>query len=100
METNCDKIAEEYVDRIVEQYNEGKLDKCLDDCQDVEFTVNRSKKLVKAKILLTSGKPDVWINANFGRVEVSWGGAKGQYGIPVVCLGEIWMWCINEWKSA
>lgn len=100
METNCDKIAEEYVDRIVEQYNEGKLDKYLGDCLDIEFIVNRNKKLVNAKILLTYGGPNVWVDVNFGRVEVSWGGAKGQHAIPDEVLGEMWMWCINEWKSA
>lgn len=100
METNCDKIAEEYVDRIVEQYNDGKLDKYLDDCLDVEFILNRSKKLVNARILLTYGGPNVWVNANFGRVEVSWGGAKGQHAIPDEVLSEMWLWCINEWKSA
>jgi hypothetical protein len=59
MATNCDELAEKYVNRIVEQYNEGQLDEYLDNCLDFEFILNRSRTLIDVRFLLTYGGPNV-----------------------------------------
>lgn len=70
---------------------------------------------IQTTLKVSTANRDVWVvcegflygESRLGQVkvdadiaEVIWGGAKGQHAIPDEVLGEMWMWCINEWKSA
>ena len=80
----CKKVAEE-----IEKYaagnmiddNGNKLDlyDYLADVLDYEFTVNSRREYRSAKIWVTLGGPNVWIDTAGKAVKLAWGSDREEY---------------------
>lgn len=86
-------IAEE----LEEKYNEGTLSEYLDDVLDIEVYSNLKHEYLGARILVSFGGPNIWINTRYGLVEGYWGGDHFDYRIePSVsdelndCIESLW----------
>jgi hypothetical protein len=44
----------------------------IDDVLDIQYIVNGDREYVGARILITLGGPNAWINTLTGQLEVSW----------------------------
>lgn len=59
------------------------------DVLDCEFTVNMSGEYVGAKIYVTLGGPNVWIDTREGYVKGAWGCDREESWIPSEIVEEI-----------
>ena len=50
-----------------------KLYEYLDECLDVEFRCNSAKEYKSAKLYVTLGGPNVWVDTRNGEVAGAWG---------------------------
>lgn len=59
-----------------EAYNEGTIAEYINDCLEVEYTMNLSGELRGVEILVTFGDPDIYINTRSALIE---GYSNGEY---------------------
>lgn len=90
----CKKIAEE-----IEEYAAGKvvnddgeemsLYNYLNDVLDWEFTIDSQKEYKSAKIWVTLGGPNVWIDTGERAVKLAWGTDRAEYALDWDVCDEI-----------
>jgi hypothetical protein len=81
----CEHIAKEieaYACGAIKENGETlSLYNWVDDVLDFEFIVDRCKHYVSAKIYVTLGGPNVWIDTAARVVKLTWGGNCAEYPI-------------------
>lgn len=50
----------------------------LNDALDIEYIVNGNKEYLGARVLVTSGGPNIWINTRTRMVEGTWWGERAE----------------------
>ena len=90
----CKKIVEE-----IEEYAAGKvvnddgeemgLYDYLNDVLDWEFTIDSQKEYKSAKIWVTLGGPNVWIDTAERAVKLAWGTDRAEYPLDWDVCDEI-----------
>lgn len=82
----------EYCERIVKEIEEYAAGKMVDDdgnqlglydyladVLDYEFTIDSRKEYVSAKIWVTLGGPNIWIDTAERAVKLAWGADREEY---------------------
>ena len=66
------------VDDIAKELDKGEGAKFLDDehCLDIQYIVDKDKKYLGSRILITFGGPNIWINTQKREVEGYWWSEK------------------------
>ena len=72
-----------------EAYNEGTLYEYINDCLEVEYTMNLSGELRGVKMLVTFGDPDIYINTRTGKIEAYSNGEYDEVPLTYEVLTEI-----------
>lgn len=90
----CKRIVEE-----IEEYAAGKvvnddgeemgLYDYLNDVLDWEFTIDSQKEYKSAKIWVTLGGPNVWIDTAERAVKLAWGTDRAEYALDWDVCDEI-----------
>lgn len=62
------------VDAICESGDYESLSEYLEDALDLEFTCNSRKEYLGARVAVSLGGPNIYINTRYGTVEGYWGG--------------------------
>lgn len=63
------------VDGICESGDYDALDRYLEDALDLEYSCNSRKEYLGARIAVSLGGPNIYINTRYGVVEGYWGGS-------------------------
>ena len=92
----------EYCKRVVEEIEEYAAGKMVDDdgnelglydylvdALDYEFTIDSLKKYKAAKIWVTLGGPNVWIDTKERAVKLAWGTDREEYPLTYDICDEI-----------
>ena len=81
----CKRVVEEieeYADgKMVDDGNELSLYDYLADALDYEFTIDSQKEYKAAKIWITLGGPNVWIDTAERAVKLAWGTDREEYAL-------------------
>lgn len=101
----CESIAEELA-RICagevtdEDGNECSVYDYICDALDIEYTCNARCEFVAAKVWVTLGGPNVWIDTRDGRVHLAWWGSEADAEIPKDAAAEFEAACEELYDMA
>lgn len=86
----CINIATE-LENIVNGESEeySSLMDYFDDMLNIEYTVDASKRLIGARIAVTLGGPNIFINTRYGKVEGYWGGQECEISLDNAVTREL-----------
>ena len=89
----CKRIAKEIEEcaagKMVDDENQISLYDYLFDVLDYEFTIDSRKEYVSAKIWVTLGGPNVWIDTAERAVKLAWGADREEYPLDWDVCDEI-----------
>ena len=66
---NLEKILNTTHEELIEAYNEGTIAEYINDCLEIEYTMNLSGELRGVKILVVFGGPNVYVNTRTAKIE-------------------------------
>ena len=70
------------VDDMKSLYDKGNLTEYFNDFLDCEYRVDKSKGYLSARVFVTLGGPNVWIDTDTETVELRWGNDRAFWDIP------------------
>lgn len=89
----CKRIAKEIEEcaagKMVDDGNQISLYDYLFDVLDYEFTIDSRKEYVSAKIWVTLGGPNIWIDTAERAVKLAWGADREEYPLDWDVCDEI-----------
>lgn len=86
---NLINMSEFIENELIENIDNGTLYDYICECLDIEFISDARREFLGARILVTFGGPNIWINTRKGHIEAYWGNENFYFHLDSYVVNEL-----------